>query len=319
MTEKFSPSAPLALFVFRRPDHVRRVVESLKQNAEISETDLFIFSDGARNSEDLGGVNQVRRFCRQISGFRSLVITEQEQNLGLATSIINGVSSVLKSSDRVIVLEDDIHCSEHFLKYMNDGLNLYAHAEQVASIHAYRYPVSVKLPETFFIRGADCWGWGTWRRAWKLFNPEGQQLLEQLHAANLCEEFDFGGAFPFTQMLEDQIAGRNDSWAIRWYASTFLANHLTLYPGTSLVHNFGNDSSGTHCGTTTSMDVQIADTPIDVQGVALEEDIFARKAFGDFCRQVNPPRLSQSGKVLRFFSRLMERIAAAISRSERRG
>jgi hypothetical protein len=77
---------------------------------------------------------------------------------GLAGSIIDGVSQVLGSHGRVVVVEDDLLLSPHFLSYMNDGLALYADDERVASIHGYRYPGTEPLPETFFLRGADCWG-----------------------------------------------------------------------------------------------------------------------------------------------------------------
>ena len=135
---------------------------------------------------------------------------------------------------------------EHFLRFMNDGLDRYADDERVASIHAYIYPLARPAPETFFLRGADCWGWATWRRAWEHFNPDGKTLLQQLEAHGLTRAFDFDGTAAFTEMLENQIRGLNNSWAIRWHAACFLDGLLTLYPGRSLVHNIGNDGSGTH-------------------------------------------------------------------------
>ncbi len=36
------------------------------------------------------------------------------------------------------------------------------------------------LPETFFIQGADCWGWATWKRAWDIFNSNTQELLDEI-------------------------------------------------------------------------------------------------------------------------------------------
>ena len=78
------------------------------------------------------------------------------------------------------MLEDDLVTSRYFLKYMNEALNHYAHDERVASVHGYVYPVNDPLPETFFLRGADCWGWATWRRGWECFNADGQYLLDEL-------------------------------------------------------------------------------------------------------------------------------------------
>ena len=128
--------------------------------------------------------------------------------------------------DKVIVLEDDLVTSPHFLQYMNDGLGIYERDDRVISIHGYSYPVHGKLPETFFLRGADCLGWATWKRGWDLFEDDGQRLLNELERRNLTRSFDFDGSYPYTQMLRDQIAGSNSSWAVRWYASAFLRDKL---------------------------------------------------------------------------------------------
>jgi hypothetical protein len=104
------------------------------------------------------------------------------------------------------------------------------------------------MDSSFFLRGGDCWGWGTWKNRWELFESDGVALLTQIEQNNLGENFDLQGSYPFTQMLRDQISGLNDSWAIRWHASLFLENRLTLYPAKSLINNSGFDGTGTHTG-----------------------------------------------------------------------
>lgn len=295
--------APLAVFVHKRLTHTQRTLQALAANELAERADLIVFSDGAKSDGDPTLVAEVREFVRSVTGFRSVKVVERERNLGLAQSIISGVSEVLESHESVIVVEDDLVTSPYFLQYMNDALNRYCHDDRVASIHGYVYPVREKLPETFFLRGADCWGWATWRRAWKLFNPDGRSLLRELEERNLTFAFDFGGAYPYTQMLRDQIAGRNDSWAIRWYASTFLANALTLYPGRSLVQNIGVDGSGTHCGTSTSFETQTSEIPVDVTQVLVEDSLTARSAISQFLSggsPISPPQ----GKLTRIARRM---------------
>ena len=153
------------------------------------------------------------------------------------------------------------------------------------SVHGYVYPVDIKLPEAFFLPGADCWGWATWRRGWEIFNPNGQYLLDELVRRHLIQEFDYNGAYPFSNMLKAQVKGANDSWAIRWHASAFLAGKLTLYPGRSLVHNSGNDGSGTHCETSDSMDIKLSETKINLNNIAVESSRIGREAFEIFFRQ----------------------------------
>ena len=277
--------APVTLFVYNRPDHTRRTIEALKTNILANESNLIIFSDAPKADAQSENVLEVRKYIRKIEGFKSLTIIERETNFGLARSIIDGVTTIVNKFGRIIVLEDDMVTSPYFLTYMNEALEKYADDESVVSIHGYVYPVKQSLPEAFFLPGADCWGWATWSRGWTCFNSDGQFLLDELKRRKLIRAFDFNGTYPFSKMLEGQIKGKNDSWAVRWYASAFLEDKLTLYPGRSLVHNIGNDNSGTHCGESTDMDVNLSSTAISLNNLKSVPSQEGRQAFEDFFRQ----------------------------------
>jgi hypothetical protein len=274
--------APITLFVYNRPAHTRQTVEALLKNELAGESDLIIFSDAPKKPEAAEAVREVREYIRTVTGFRSVSIVEREKNLGLANSIIDGVTSVVNERGRIIVLEDDLVTSPYFLRFMNDALDLYEREESVISIHGYIYPVAEKLPETFFLRGADCWGWATWKRGWELFEPDGEKLLASLKIEHLEREFNFGGSYDYLGMLVSQVKGENDSWAIRWYASAFLKNKLTLYPGRSLVLNIGNDSSGTHCGATEIFSGDTIARPVAVGGIPIVANLEARSAVAKY-------------------------------------
>jgi hypothetical protein len=287
--------APVALFVYNRPWHTRQSIEALLANAEASETALYVFSDAPRDAAANKAVVEVRSYLRDITGFKSLSIIERENNFGLSRSIIDGVSSVCEQHGQVIVLEDDLVTSPYFLKFMNQGLEKYRDERRVISIHGYVYPVEQILPETVFLKGADCWGWATWKRGWDLFDPDGQRLLDELKRRKLTRQFDFDGSYPYTKMLKDQITGKNNSWAIRWYASAFLCDKLTLYPGRSLVHNIGLDGSGIHCSEVNCFSGVLAFDRILVEDIAIEESLFARQLFTKFhkrSRQSLPVRIT---------------------------
>lgn len=277
--------APIALFAYARPDHLRRTVEALKANTLASDSDLIVFSDAARTPDQEVGVAAVRAYLTNLEGFRSVCIHHRPLNYGLAKSIIDGVTAVLEQFERIIVLEDDMVTSPYFLDYMNDALDRYVNDDRVISIHGYVYPLKRPMPEAFFLPGADCWGWGTWRRGWLLFNPDGQALLDALQDRGLVREFDFNGAYPYSTMLKDQIAGKNDSWAIRWYASAFLAGKMTLYPNRSLIQNIGHDASGTHCGEDNGYAVELSNTPINLDGLKVAISNIALQNFSFFLRE----------------------------------
>ena len=285
MQEALAKCAPVALFAYARLEHLRQTVDSLRANAQASQTDLYVFCDAPRSAAAEAATQDVRRFVESLSGFASITRIYRAENLGLARSIIAGVGHVLERHGQVIVVEDDLLLSPHFLAYMNSGLQLYAGDETVASVHGYCYPVDGSLPETFFLRGADCWGWGTWSRAWRHFESDGRVLLSALQAQSLTHAFDLDGAYPYTRMLRNQVRGRNDSWAVRWHASCFLKGLLTLYPGRSLVQNIGLDGSGTHCGTSTAYTTEHNVQPVAVQRIALVESSSAKRLIAKFFRK----------------------------------
>jgi hypothetical protein len=275
-------TVPIVLFVYNRPDHTKLTIEALRNNELAAESDLIVFSDGQKSKASALQVSEVRELVAKVTGFRSVNIIVRERNYGLAQSIISGVTETVFARNRVIVLEDDIVTSPYFLRYMNEALDLYEHDEEVVSIHGYVYPVKAKLPETFFLRGADCQGWATWKRGWDLFEPDGRKLLSELRQRGLEKDFDFGGTYDYTRMLRGQIAVRNNSWAVRWYASAFLRGKLTLYPGVSLLRNIGFDSSGVHCRSTTVFDAETAKRPLRLERIPIKEDEYARACFADY-------------------------------------
>jgi hypothetical protein len=190
---------------------------------------------------------------------------------------------------------------------MNDGLVRYEHEERVISIHGYIYPVKDVLPETFFIRGADCWGWATWKRGWDLFEADGKKLQEQIKVHKIKKSFNYDGVYDLTGMLASQVKGKVDSWAIRWYASAVLADKLTLYPGKSLIVNIGNDSSGTHCGTTEVFSGDVAESPITVGSIAIQENTEARAVVVKYFISIRKTFLQKIVKVLIKSINLMNR------------
>src|SRR5262249_48637514 len=155
-------------------------------------------------------------------------------------------------------------------------------------ISGYCYPLGRQIAESFFLRGADCWGWATWKERWAYFNPDGRELLAQLRKRRLTRMFDYDRTIGFTLMLERQIAGANGSWAIRWHPSFFLRDLLILYPGRSLTANIGHDGSGTHSSAHEIFDVALSSTPVAVGGVPVEESAAARAALAKYFRRTQP-------------------------------
>jgi hypothetical protein len=257
--------APIALFVYNRPEHTRRTLQFLQQNELAADSCLFIFSDGPKNAKQAEKVAEVRALIKQVEGFKSVEIIERSSNLGLANSVISGVSLLMEQFGRAIVFEDDLITSPYTLRYFNDALARYQNEEKVMHIGAYMYPLplpeSEQLSETFFFRAATSWGWATWARAWQQFNPDVEALMKQFDSEQK-HQFSIEGSMNFWKQMQELKAGRNNSWAIRWYASIFLKGGLTLNPAHSLVSNIGHDGSGVHSGINEIYNVSIHPQPV---------------------------------------------------------
>lgn len=274
--------APIALFVYNRPQHTERTVKFLKQNDLAADSRLFIFSDGAKSESDADKVAEVREFIKKIDGFKSIEIVESKINLGLANSVIAGVTRLNAAYGKVIVFEDDLISSPYTLTYFNEALNRYRDEEKVMHIGAYMYVLADKtLPDSFFYRAATSWGWATWDRAWQHFEPNIDTLLKQFNHQKK-QAFSIEGTMNFWKQMQDFKKGKNNSWAIRWYASIFLKGGLTLNPSQSLVNNIGHDGTGVHSGLNDIYNVIINPQPIKQFPTVLEENKEAYQAIKNF-------------------------------------
>lgn len=250
--------APIVLFVYNRPMHTQKTVESLLENFGIKNTDLVIYSDGPKNKYDVKDVAKVRNYLKDIKGVKSLEIFESEGNKGLAKSIISGVDHMLDVYEKVIVLEDDILLSNTFIKNMNSMLDLYKNNQHVMSISGYNHPPNVlnikkQYPyDIFFNIRCSSWGWATWKSRWKSVDWSVSDYAMLSETPTLINSFNRGGADLY-HMLSMQIEGLIDSWAIRWQFEHFKKNAYAVWPVKSMVNNIGHDSTGVHCSKSTRL------------------------------------------------------------------
>ena len=299
--------SPISIFVYKRKKHLKITIDSLKKNAEAKKSVLHIFSDHWRSEQDRASVLEVRKYISTISGFKKKIIIYRNKNFGLSKNIIKGVNYILKYNNKIIVLEDDLKLSKYFLQYINYNLTYFEKNNKIASIHGYVYPLKnkLKLEKAFLIRGADCWGWGTWRRSWILFEPNGKKLLKNIINKNLINEFNYNGAYNYLNMLKKQILKKNDSWAIRWHGAIFLKNKYTLYPRSTYVNNIGLDGSGIHNGNYfNEYNSRLSNKKFFLKKkIEIKESVVAKKEFESFFRKISRKKpLIFFKRVLRLFS-----------------
>jgi hypothetical protein len=241
--------APIALFVYNRPEHTRQTLEALRANDLAQQSDLFVFADGAKSESGAAAVGAVRKFVRAIDGFKSVTIIERERNLGLSKSVISGVTQLCNEYGRAIAVEDDVVTAPDFLAFMNHALQRYVNEPRMFSVCAFNLPIVTPKTysyDAFCSYRFTCWGWGTWKDRWEKADWSVKDFPEFMADRAKQRRFNQGGD-DLSWLLALQMEGKIDSWDTIWAYTHSKHDALALLPVSSKAYNIGLDGSGTHC------------------------------------------------------------------------
>ena len=295
--------SPVVLFVFARPDHTKKTVDALLANPEACNTDLIVYADAARSEKDVAAVEAVRELFSDLRGFKSVTIHLREKNYGLARNIMEGVTQVTAMYGRAIVLEDDIVTSPAFLNYMNAALDKYENIKEVWHISGWNYPIksNENLPETFFWRTMNCWGWATWADRWQHFKKKPDELVNSWSSDDV-KRFNLDGSHDFWAQVVANHGGNLNTWAIFWYATIFVHQGLCLNPTRSFVANIGNDGSGENCGAKDIYKTRLATIFHQQWPTKLTENVTVVELIRAFYKSLKPSLLRRIlGRIKRVF------------------
>lgn len=242
--------APVVLFAFNRSFHLDRTLQALNQNLLAGQTDLIIYADGAKRESDISKIKEVRKLLETFAkknNFRQVIVHTADQNKGLAKSIIEGVTETINQYGKVIVLEDDLITSKDFLTFMNEGLSYYCQDNRVGAVSGFALPINVKseIHDVYCSRTGNSIGWGTWKSIWDKTDWEVKDY--QSFAQNRKEKKQFDSIqYGISKMLDRQMQGEIDSWAVIWDYHFFRNSLWTIYPYLSKIQNIGFGIEGTN-------------------------------------------------------------------------
>lgn len=241
--------APIALFVYNRPVELRKVLSSLKNNKDIKNTEIYIFSDGPKkNKLDIQKVNNVRKILNKVKDLKIKKKFFYKKNRGLKKNIINGVNYVFKTHSKIIVLEDDLLTSPSFIRYMNQSLNYIKDKKNIWHVSAWNYPIKMKKvdsTDTFLWNHMNCWGWGTHKKYWKKLILDPNFFIKKFSKEQIFQ-FDLGGKLNNWSQLVRNYEKKLNTWAIFWGATIFWNKALCVNPIRSYVKNIGTNTNSTH-------------------------------------------------------------------------
>jgi hypothetical protein len=169
--------------------------------------------------------------------------------MGLADSVIAGVTEVLSRFRSVVVMEDDLLTTSNFLGFVNTALATYERRADIFSVTGYNYPLQIPASyrdDAYLSYRSSSWGWATWRDRWNQVDWSVSDYTEFLEDPHAQELFRRGGD-DLPQMLEMQMSGELDSWSIRFDYAHYKHDAFCVHPVVSKVQNIGFDGSGVHC------------------------------------------------------------------------
>lgn len=243
--------SPICLFVYKRYDTTKLMLESLLACPECADSELYVFMDEARNDSEADDVEKVRALFDNLQGFKAIHPYPARMNKGMARSVIDGVTTVLQQHESIIVLEDDLVVAPDFLAFMNTALEAYRDRSDIWSISGYT-PNLKEIEKydkngVFLVPRAQCWGWATWSDRWETVDWEVSDFNYLARNKKRRKAFDMGGNDLF-RTLEMEHRERIESWAVRWAYAASKQKMWTVNPMLSKVQNIGLKSSTSHVG-----------------------------------------------------------------------
>ena len=259
--------SPIVLFIYNRPKHTRKVLESLSLNIFFNQSKLIVYCDGAKNDKEIKDVILARGIVENFDFENKPEIIKREKNYGLSKSIVSGVSEVLNNFDKAIILEDDVVTSPLFLEFMNGALDQYKNNPDVWHISGWNYPNNKsganKFNQVFFWKVMNCWGWGTWADRWLHYKKNPESLINDWSEKKISQ-FNLGNRFNFWKQVEENNNGKIDTWAIFWMTTIFENSGFCLNPLKSYVRNIGHDNSGENSVYTSNFNSKLSTQKVNI-------------------------------------------------------
>jgi hypothetical protein len=248
---------------------LKKTLEGLKRN---NVPLIYAFCDGPKDNTIADKVTEVRNILISVKWTR-VIITVREENLGLGTSVRAGVTYVLDSHDKVIVIEDDIVMRPGAYEYTCKALNFFEDNDRIMSISMWVHPILVpkKAEKGFYSERFMCWGWGTYKKYWTHYNQKPLEIFHQT-ISQQPQLLKWGNDIK----IQAYNAEKYNVWYIGYALLHFLLSKLSYFPAESLVVNIGMDETATHTKSNfVPEDLSIIDKNVQVPDFNTIDEIYA--------------------------------------------
>jgi hypothetical protein len=238
----------VVVIIYNRPDHTRRLFEQIER---VKPHRIFIIADGPKynNSHDKKKCEECREIFNQVDWTEDIHKNFAASNMGLKARVSSGLDWVFTYTDQAIILEDDCIPSEDFFSYCSLALEEFKSNDEVSVITGDNFQNGIVRGDGsyYFSKYNHCWGWATWKRAWKLYDGNIEFWPDWKLSEDWSSMFQSNQEKKYwTEIFEKVYRGELNSWAYPWTASVWKNGGLTVTPNVNLVENIGFDDQATN-------------------------------------------------------------------------
>lgn len=241
---------PVAFIIFNRPDTTKHVFAEI---ARAKPRKLFVIADGPRRDhpEDSGKCAAAREIVERVDWECEVLKNYSNANLGCGYRPATGISWVFEQEEEAVILEDDCVPHSTFFPFCEELLEKYRHDERVMQISGFNSLSGRRsMPYSYsFYRNFACWGWATWRRAWRYHDME-MKLWPELRNTNWLQDVvgDLRATEHWKQIFDaaHSNSATIDYWDYQFLFACWAQSGLAISPATNLVANIGFRADATH-------------------------------------------------------------------------
>lgn len=265
---------PILLMIFNRPANTKKVFEAI----EVAKPNkLYVAADGPRinNQEDEILITETRKIIELINWPCELFTLFRDENLGARYACTTAIDWFFEQEEEGIILEDDCVPNSGFFKFCSELLEKYRYDPRIMHISGTNLQFGNKRGNAsyYFSSIPAVWGWASWRRVWKNYDPE-MEMFEQFEQEN--QMINIFNDKKIAKWVTDMARLIYEKKIIAWdYPLGFyviINNGLSIVPNVNLVSNIGFGNQSTH-----TKDNSHAHANIPVQNI--EENLIHPKFF----------------------------------------
>jgi hypothetical protein len=241
-----SLSTPVAFLIFNRPDLTETVFRAI---ARARPAKLLVVADGPRSAAEAEKCRQARAVIESVDWDCEVLTNFSEDNLGCKQRVASGLDWIFSSVDEAIILEDDCLPAPSFFGFCEELLDRYRHDMRIMHVCGSNFLAGREQIDQsyYYSRYSFCWGWASWKRAWKFYDPE-MKSWPHFQQQGLIEKIfeDPDEQSYWTNILASTFNGEIDTWDFQWFYTCFAQGGLTVVPSVNLVSNLGLRPDATH-------------------------------------------------------------------------